>query len=279
MIEKRKSLLVFPATTKYLPEARVLLKSLEVHMPDVPVHIMSKDHEADSLLEFKVVEKIIDEEKVDTEFRQVRTSRFRYAVDVADEFEVVGLFDADMLCVYDFEHIFRMADTGVIVGCSNNTLLRYRKKDFDAMHVECDPGIDEVHTSFSTVPLFINPTIHKEYLMAIWENKTGNDLDIPNLLAITMGKMKQVYLLNSYAWTNIHHTMIKPETFIRKVEDGYASHQGERVYMLHGHWLDPKYIEELINPMIKNYGYYPKYIEGARNCIKTIEAEYQKYKQ
>jgi len=273
------NLIVFPVTTKYMHEGRVLLKSLVKHMPNTPVHIISRDGEADMLKEeFPNVTEVINEPKVDSEFRQIRTSRFRHAADVADQFKTVCLLDADMLCVYNFEHIFRMVDTGTILTCSNNTIFRYTKKDFDKMFVECDPTVNTVHTSFSTVPFFINPSIHKDYLMAIFNNKTGNDLDIPNLLAITMGKMKNIFLLTSYQWTNIHHSMLKPETSVRKVDDGYLSRQGDRVYMFHGHWLDKKYVDELINPMIKNYGYHPKYIEGARNCIKVIEAEYAKYK-
>ena len=273
------NLIVFPATTKYMHEARVLLKSLVKHMPNTPVHVMSRDGEADMLKgEFPNVTEVINEPKVDTEFRQIRTSRFRHAADVADQFKTVCLLDADMCCVYNFEHIFRMADTGTILTCSNNTIFRYIKKDFDHMHVECDPTINVIHTSFTTVPFFINPSLHRDYLLAIFGNKTGNDLDIPNLLAITMDKMKQVFLLNSYAWTNIHHSMIKPETHVRKVDDGYVSKQGERIFMFHGHWLDPKYVAELINPMQKNYGYHQKYVEGAKNHIRTIDAEYAKYK-
>ena len=56
----RDNLIVFPATTKYLDEARVLLRSLVRNMPDVPVHIMTRRGEADCLkVEFpEVVEEV-----------------------------------------------------------------------------------------------------------------------------------------------------------------------------------------------------------------------------
>lgn len=275
---KRPNLIVFPVTKSYLPEAHVLLQSLTKYMYNVPVHIISKDNEADHLLqEFEIVEKVINEPVADSEFRQIRTSRFRYAHDVHDEFTTVCLLDADMLCVYNFEHLFRMADTGTVLTCSNNTLLRYRTKDFDLLDIPCDPTVDVVHTSFSTVPFFINPTIHADFLTQIWESKSGNDLEAINLLAITNGLMNKVFLLNSYNWTNIHHSCLKTETHIKKVDDGYCSNQGDRVYMFHGHWLDKNYVKELMEPMVKNYSYYPKHIECAKNCIQVMEAEYKQY--
>jgi hypothetical protein len=197
-----------------------------------------------------------------------------------DKFKVVCLLDADMLCVYNFEHIFRMADTGTILACSNNTLFRYIKKDFNLLFIDAPDDIDIVQTSFSTVPFFINPNIHQKFLTDVWTSKTGNDLCVPNLIAAASGLMKQVYLLNSQNWTNIHHTMIKPNLFIKKVQDGYVSDLGERIFTFHGHWLDRTpggYIDELIRPMEKNYGYHRPYIETAKNCIRIIKEEYDKY--
>ena len=275
---KRPALIIFPVTKTYLLEGIILLKSLTKHMPNVPVHVISKDNEADHLLaEFDIVEKVINEPECDSEFRQIRTSRFRHAKDVAEEFTSVCLLDADMLCVFNFEHIFRMVDTGTILTCSNNTLLRYRAKDFDLLEIPCDPDIDVVHTSFSTVPFFINPTIHADFLNQIWTSKSGNDLEAINLLAITNGLMDRVFLLNSYCHTNIHHSCLKSETHIKKVDDGYCSQQGDRVYMFHGHWLDKNYVKELMEPMIKHYSYYPKHIECAQNCINVMEQEYKQY--
>ena len=280
---KRDSLIIVPCTSSYLRECEALVKSLLVHMPNVPIHVISKDGEADALSAFPNVETVINEPPCDTEFRRVRTSRFRYALDVSDRFKVCCLLDADMLCVYNFEHVFRMADTGTIVACSNNTLFRYTYKDFQQMCVPADPNIDVVQTSFSTVPFFINPAIHREFLEAVWNNPTGNDLDTLNLYLSSMGLMKNVYLLNSQNWTNIHHTMLKPNLFVKQVSDGYVSDLGERVYMFHGHWLDVcddsngGYANQLIEPMIKNYGYHPPYIDCARNCINTMVNEYMKY--
>jgi len=270
--------IVFPATTKYMDEARVLLKSLTKNMPHVPVHIMTRRAEANCLKdEFSIVEEIIDEPPCDTEFRQVRTSRFRHASDISDRYKVVCLLDADMCCVRDFTVFFKMAEAGAILVGSNNTLLRYRKKDFDHMHVEAPDDIDVVHATFTTVPTILNPTIHKDYLTTIFNNKTGNDLDVPNLVACSMGLMKSVYHLPSYIVTNIHHTMVKPETGLKRTSDGLYSGQGEPVYLIHGHLGDQRYIDELIRPMEKNYGWHRKHIEHANNCIRALTEEYRKY--
>jgi len=273
-------LIVFPATTNYMDEACVLLKSLQKHMPTIPVHVTTRNNDADCLLkEFDNVTRIIDEPPCDTEFRQVRTTRFRHAADVAKEgYKVVCLLDADMLVVRNFTKIFKMAESGTILVGSNNTLLRYRKKDFDKMFVDVSDDINVVHPTFTTVPTFINPTIHQEYLRAIYENKTGNDLDIPNLVAIQQNLMDQIYHLPSFLFTGIHHTMLKPETYVKMTDDGLYSHQGEPVYMLHGHLGDPKYLAELIKPMRQNYGYYEPYLKMAQSCINTLKEVYEKYK-
>lgn len=276
--DKRGSLIVFPATTGYLDEAAVLLKSLSKHMPAVPVHIMSRNGEADHLKEFKNVEEIINEPLCDSEFRQIRTSRFRHAADMKDRFKVVCLLDADMVVLRSLEAVFRMAETGTILVGSNNTIFRYTKKDFVKMQVDAPDDIDAVHGSFCTVPLFINPTIHCDFLMKVWGNTTGNDLDVPNLLAVSMGLSSRLYYLPSYLFLNIHHSMLKPETGCTLTSQGLFSRQGEPVYIIHGHWGDADYVAQLIDPMIKNYGYYPKYIESARDSIRILKAEYEKYR-
>jgi hypothetical protein len=278
----RDNLIIFPATKNYLPEARVLLKSLLVHMPTTPVHIMSKDFEAEGLKEFKNVEMVLNEQKCDSEFRQVRTTRFRHAADMQGQFKVVCLLDADSLAVYNFEHIFRMADTGTLLVCSNNTLFRYIKKDFDHMKVSAPDNIDCISCSFSTVPMFVNPNdaLHQKFLREVIANATGNDLDVPNLLVHVLGLANKMYLLPSQNWTGIHHTNLKPEVGLKKVCDGFVSQLGERVYMFHGHHLDKEgYVKNLMEPMIKHYGWHQKYIDNAKQCINLIQEEYDKYRK
>jgi len=273
-----RPLIVVPITKSYMEEGSVFLNSVRKTNPSIPVHVITHDLTDEDFKEWENVTKVVIEPPCDTEFRRVRTSRFRYAMDIKDEFNVVGLFDADMCLLRDINKFFKMAETGTILACSNNTLLRYIKKDFDAMQVDVNPRIDVVHPTFSTVPIFVNASLNEEWLTAIWENPTGNDLDIPNLYAESLRLMDKVFLLNSYAWTNIHHTMIKPETFARKTHNGLYSHQGEPVYCLHGHLGDPAYLKELIEPMKKNYGYYPKYVESAENCVKVLKETYDTYK-
>jgi len=285
-------IIIVPITKSYLAEGRVLLNSLNITNPNIPVHVLTTDlTEAD--FKFPNVQKVVLSPKctgLNHEFRQIRTYRFKYAIelgekhlkdllafveDPSEDFSVL-LLDADMFCLRKLDKFFEMA-YNTILCCSNNTLLRYVKKDFDKMYVECDPQIDVIFPTFSTVPMFINPIRFKDYLQTIWDNKTGNDLETLNLILASKGLLDKTYLLNSYGWTNIHHTMIKPETFIKRTADGLFSNQGEPVYMLHGHWGDQRYIEELIRPMEKNYGYHRPYIETAKNCIKIIKEEYDKY--
>lgn len=272
-------LIVVPITKAYYDEGETLIRSLLEHNPDIPVDIITINDEAAGLKEYPNVRQVINEPPCDTEFRRVRTSRFRHAAEVKDEFDVVCLMDADMVTVRPIRNLFQMAEAGTILVGSNNTILRYMKKDFDLMQVSVNPGINVVHGSFCTVPLFLNPTIHSAFLLAVWNSPTGNDLDVPNLLALAMCLQNQLFHLPSYIVLNIHHSMVKPETFIKQTGQGLYSHQGEPVYMLHGHLGNPAYVAELLEPMKKNYGWHPPYVECARSCIQTLAMEYAKYRR
>ena len=272
-------LIIVPITGGYFAEGEALLRSLLMNNPDIPVDVISIKGQADYLKDkFTNVRQVINEPACDSEFRQVRTSRFRHALDVSPDFDVCCILDADMVSVRPMTNLFKMALGGTILVGSNNTLFRYIKKDFDLMKVEAPADINVVHGSFSTVPMFINPTLHARFLSAIWTNETGNDLDTLNLLVHSLGIYNDsVYHLPSYIVTNIHHSMLKMENHVKETGQGLHSHQGEPVYFLHGHLSDPAYHRQLLEPMEKNYGYYPPYIDCARDCIATMIKEYQKY--
>jgi hypothetical protein len=295
---------IVPVTKNYLHEARPLVKSLGIHMPDTDLHILTVDGQyrvnvddfsdlhkhffVHDVPEFPAAE--FPELQQAYSFRRIRTSRFLFAAfcghlgghsgwksPLDKRYDVVCLLDADMCMVRPINKFFKMAEMGtILVGC-NNTLLRYTKKDFDKMHVEVRPDIDVVHPTFCTVPTFVNPNIHQDWLEAIWTNKTGNDLEIPNLLAQSMNKMNQVYHLGSENFLNIHHMQIRPETYAKATTDGLYTQTGEPVSMLHGHWADDSYRKQLLEPIVKNFSDYPKAISIAQGAINTIKQEYDKY--
>ena len=87
-----------------------------------------------------------------------------------------------------------------------------------------------------------------------------------------------MFYLNSYQFTNIHHTMLKPDTYARKTDDGLYTQMGEPIYMIHGHWQEDKYMKNLMEPMEKNYGNYPNALKYAEAAIREIKKEYDRYK-
>ena len=279
---------VFPATRNCVDEAKCLVNSLAQTNPDLPVYITTSHLEDRQVtiqdfihIPGQNIVKIIVEPPADTEFRQVRTARFRIAAELKSEYAVVGLLDADMVIIRDITPVMCMAEAGTILVTSNNTLLCYRHRDFVRMQIK-SPGEDTkvIMPTFCTVPFFINPTIHEEFLMAIWNsdtNPSGNDLESINLLVIAMGLLGSIYHLPTYAFNNVHHSQIKIETFAKMTDDGLFSHQGEPIYSLHGHWLQEAYVKELINPMIKNYGHIPKAIDTAKNAINDLCKVFRSY--
>lgn len=290
-------IIIVPITKSYLEEGRVLLNSLRITNPKIPVHVLTTDLDEGVFKEFENVFKVViapeSEGLPNAEFRRIRTYRFAYAIKLGEDYQLsfpflhkegetednfsVLLLDADMCVLRNIEKFFKMAYHTILCG-SNNTLLTYRDKDYSAMHVKCALNTEIVHPTFSTVPTFVNPIRFKDYLENIVNNFTGNDLDVPNLVLSSMNLYDQMYLLPSYLFTNLHHSMLKNETFCKRTKDGLFSNQGEPLYMLHGHLGQQAYLNELIRPMEKNYGYHRPYIETAKNCIKIIKEEYDKYK-
>lgn len=283
-----KYAVVFPATRNCVEEAKCLVNSMAQSNPNIPLYITTSHLEdrrvtIDDFIHIpgQNIVKIIVEPPCDSEFRQIRTARFRIAAELKDEYSVVGLLDADMVIIRDISAVMRMAEAGTLLVTSNNTLLCYRHKDFVRMQIK-SPGEDTkvVMPTFCTVPMFVNPSIHEEFLMNIWNkdtNPSGNDLETINLLVIAMGLLDSVYHLTTYSWNNIHHSQLKFETHVKMTDDGLYSQQGENVYALHGHWLDEAYVKELINPMIKNYGHIPKAVDTARNAINDICKVFRSY--
>lgn len=280
-----KKIFIVPITKSYLDEGKVLLNSLHINNPNIPVHILTTDLTEDTFKEYSNVERVIIAPKCDTEFRQVRTYRFKYALEWAEEQQDIYGFDTDYVCALldaDMCHIrpvdlfFEMARSTMLVT-SNNTVLRYIKKDFDKMNVPCPDDINVVMQTFCTVPTYLPPLEFKDYLLNIWNNSTGNDLEVPVLYAAVMNLRDRIYLLPSQNFNGIHHSQCKPETRVYPSDDGLLTLQHERVYSLHGHWLNPVYVKEMIDPMQRNYGYYPPYMDGARESIATIKREYDRY--
>jgi len=268
---------IFPVTRGYEAEGRALVKSLSTWMPDTAIYATTIGDLPDDVFDDIAVVNVMLAPECDTSFRRIRTFRFELARQLAGQYKVVGLLDADMVLIRPIDNIFRMAEAGTLLVCSDNTMLRFQQHHFDEFGIDVPDGFSKVHATFSTVPTFFNPSMFDDYLERIWTNQSGNDLRCPNLIAAAMGLSARMYWLSSYSWTNIHHTMLKPETFIKQTDDGLYSHQGEPVYMLHGHWQDEAYVSGLMEPMEKNYGYHEKYLQCARDCIKTIQREYDKY--
>lgn len=277
-----KYAIIFPCTRNYLHEARPLLKSFLKWEPDIDIHITTVSGKNGITLKDicdisnSVIVHIAPE--CDTEFRAVRTYRF-YLAKNFKEYSSVCLLDADMVLFRPINKFFRLSSGGPILVCADSTILRYTKKHFEDEKINVDINKDIIHPFFSTVPTFINPNdeIACKWIDEIWNHYSGNDLSIPNMIAAAMDlPEKHMIYLNSYQWTNIHHSMLKPETFVRIIDNKPMSHQGQYVYMIHGHWQDDKYCNELlIDPLIKNYG--EKVANEAKKIVSQLRNLYNEY--
>jgi hypothetical protein len=280
----RKWAFVFPVTKAYVPEAKVLVYSLKKWHPEIPIFITVADGTTlDDFKQYGDGITIVKSPECDTEFRQIRTHRFKVAAELGEQgYNAVCIVDADMMMVSRIDPFFMMVESGAVLVCSDNTMLRYESKHFRQHFLDVPDNINVIHTGFSTVPTFVNPQIHKNLLEEIWNSKTGNDLETFNLITLLRGYMEDnVVLLNSYQWTNIHHTMLKPETYVRRSVDMHGEHfisyMGERVYMMHGHWLQNGYVDELIDPMKRNYANYPNAVFIAEESVRCLKEVYRRY--
>lgn len=291
-----KQAFVLTTDTNYSDEAKVLIYSLRKHHPDVQIFLILCYRNWATRNYEKLIEKFSGYQSPPLHIhplpegmswnKQIKY-RYKFACDLASKgYDSVCILDADMLCLYKMDKFFQIAAGGIVVACADNMLTKWTNAEIKHyFKQELPEPVNDIQERVSNVPWFFNPqeplVAAMLYEMDAWDNHDQCDYTLLNYFMFKHKIIDRVLLTNSYQFTNIHHTMLKMDTFAKEFQDRNGpqiySEQGQRVYMLHGHWRDEAYISGLMEPMIRNYGWHKKCVETAQNVVNMLRRVYDKY--
>ena len=180
------------------------------------------------------------------------------------EFDNVCILDADMFFCNNTDKYFRLADAGLIGAAHNNAF-----HGFD--------GIPLHHNPITNVPLFIkagHPLIKD--VLRLWIDG-GCRCDFEACNRSIPKHLDTLFVFPSHLWTNIHCSMLKPETAVKWRYERMMSLQEEAVNMVHGKWWQKKYHEWLLKDISKYYNGDERCISIARQSVELIVREFNKY--
>jgi hypothetical protein len=285
---------VYTTDLYYSDEAKVLTYSLQKYHPEIPIFLILcyrdyTDRRYEEIYDKFVCFSNISIHELPDGMSWNKQIKFRYkfACDLSTQgFDSVCILDADMLCLHNMDLFFNIANSGTIVACADNMITKWNKEEIkkyfneDVTEFTCD-----IQERVSNVPWFYNPQVSRItdmlYEMDNWDNHEQCDYTLLNYFMFKHKIMDITLVVNSYQFTNIHHTMLKPDTFVKDLYDRHGRHfyseQGQRVYMIHGHWNNQAYLSELMEPMKRNYSWHPKSIETAQNVVNILERVYKEF--
>ena len=247
------------ASANYLPGLKALLRSIEMHAPEVNVLLINHGLPEDwvEAAETENPRLIVEKSEEPDQVRGTAIERFRVAAQYGRDYYAVCLLDADMFLTGPVDLFFDFAAAGFIVAGSNGMMI-----DFDRAYQEqyqCFLGVDhypyaQTHT---TVPLFLgqNDLDWPRALYASRRVDSWDDFLYLNLLGIKLGKPGHMLVMPPYTFTGIHHWQVKPETSLREKGDLLLSGTEEQVYMVHGKWWEENYrrgMWQVMEPYLDN---------------------------
>lgn len=162
--------------------------------------------------------------------------RFKFASELEG---IVMLVDADFFFCANWDHWFRMAELGYIIGGSNGSNVRYHE-DWRKKY-----GIDVPdfynYKTICSIPTILDTEAHGSVWKDVYEHKingngTGADFDLQNIFMTVRNKTKWIIPLPSQQTTGIHHFQLKLDTGIMMVQGKLMTRDGLEVLSIHGKW-------------------------------------------
>lgn len=180
--------------------------------------------------------------------------RFKYAAELAPEYDAICLLDADFFFLRPVDLFFEVAAKGFIVTGSNGMVIDFNREYQTRYGI--DMGADEfvymkLHT---TAPIWINHE-NTDWFSALYNARRVDGWDdflYLNLLGVHMGKDKKMICLPPYSLTGIHHWMMKPATAAFYKGGILMSGTEEEIFMVHGKWWDEGWVNDLM-PTMERY--------------------------
>jgi hypothetical protein len=207
--------------------------------------------------------------------------RFDIAVKEGPKYDAICLMDADMFLTSDCTLFFELASSGFIVTGSNGMVIDFNNGYQDRYGIELEKTLHlKTHT---TAPIFLSKN-DLDWFDRLYNSRRidhWDDFLYLNILGMKMGKCKKMLCMPPYAFTGIHHWMVKPETSARMAGESLISGTEEIIYMVHGKWWDEAWVNDLDLVMSK---YFIDNDMGAKckqrttDAIKLLKEQFEEYK-
>lgn len=191
-------------------------------------------------------------------------SRWTEAFETKD-FDNICILDADSFFCNNTDKYFQLADAGFIGAAHNNSFHDFAGK------------VKLHHNTITNVPLFIkagHPLIGD--VLNLWIND-GCRCDFEACNRSMPKYLEQLFVFPSHLWTNIHCSMLKPETACKWHYNRVMSMQEEAVNMVHGKFWRDDYCEHLIHDISKYYNNDERCVNIAKQSMELIRNEFNKY--
>jgi hypothetical protein len=276
---------IVAASMNYLPGLIAFLNSLEYHKVNAEIILISYQLPDDFINELKSYPFDFHISHMSPEKSQSHDTafgRFKIAYERGHDYSSICLIDADMFVTGDITLFFEIASKGFIVTGSNGMVINFNK-DYQKYY-QVNLGVDEfiypkVHT---TCPIFLNSE-HLDWFEK-WYNLPRidhfDDFLLLNMIGIFLKKYDKMICMPPYTFTGIHHWQMKVETGVIKKSNFLLSGTEEQVYMVHGKFWDPGWLQDLWPTMqryLKDNNFGPKAYGRVKNCISLLRKEFNFY--
>jgi len=217
--------------------------------------------------------------QVDKRCIHVAHARYLMLEKFAKEYKSLCIMDGDMFFTADVRKFFEIAQYGFNIGCNNDSTSMYHTCIKNGEGGLCVDNLTS-YCTLCNVPFFFNYnksfSIWKKYSDLYDVAVTKSDYELFNYSVFTNSDIiDNLIIYPSSAFTGVHHTFFKPQTFFRFdlyrddmvsgdketiLEDCFVvSNDYTRVYSIHGHYFHPGWVENCISAM-RSY-----YIENGTN--------------
>jgi len=274
---------IFVASTdNYLPYVNALLNSIqkrELHRHcNLTVYLLYHDmpveypEAAKTAFSFRLIP--VNVERADVPHPEgtkriefVKRARFWLVMKYAPKYDAVCLLDADMFIVSpEFAKLFDLVDgTQLCIACNE----RFKWNIGHDYVLDGKPILDppqklvQMHCSVPIIFVYKHwEDVFKSYTEICfggrqWKNgeqKGIGDIYSWNISVVRCGKQDRIVVFPMSVMTQVHHTVIKPWTFLQVDHDYWYTYAGDRVYSVHGRVARPGYVRGYLERFDRDAG-------------------------
>lgn len=197
--------------------------------------------------------------------------RNQVCLDLADYYDSIALFDADMFLTSSPMHFFGMAASGYPVLGNEDTIVDQGAFLDHQGRKLVDRFSDRI---VCAVPMFFSSTHARQVYSRFFELhaqlSNGGDLEAINLALSSLPEiLDRAVIFPSVSFTGIHHTFLKPQTAyvtgqwrpnlataLPVIPDAFlTTRDAMRVYSVHGKYWDRAWVDGLLLPMHTFYAH------------------------